>query len=144
VICVVALVLWSLNPFAALFLVPALHLWLWLAQTGLRTHRWAVLTLTLLALLPAVPVVIYYTNAYGLTPLALIWSGALMIAGGAMPVALAACWAMALGCFASALVIAARSVRSAASAAQAPVTVRGPATYAGPGSLGGTNSALRR
>jgi hypothetical protein len=144
VMCVITLVLWSLNPFAALFLVPALHLWLWLAQPGVRSHRWGVLTLTLLAVLPAVPVVIYYANAYGLTPLALIWSGALMISGGAMPVALAACWALALGCLSSALLIAARSVRSAASAADAPVTVRGPATYAGPGSLGGTKSALRR
>jgi len=144
VLCVVALALWLLNPFAALFLVPALHLWLWLAQPGVRSHRWAVMAFSLLAALPAVPVLIYYANAYGLTPLGLIWSGALMIAGGAMPLAPAACWALALGCLASALVIAARSVRSAAAQAQAPVTVRGPATYAGPGSLGGTNSALRR
>ncbi len=144
VMCVVTLVIWWLNPFAALFLVPALHLWLWLAQPGVRSHRWAVMALTLLAVLPAVPVVIYYANAYGLTPLAMIWSGALMISGGAMPVALAACWALALGCLASALVIGARSVRSAAFVAEAPVTVRGPATYAGPGSLGGTKSALRR
>lgn len=144
VMCVVALVLWSINPFAALFLVPAVHLWLWLAQPGVRSHRWGVLALTLLAVLPAVPVAIYYANAYGLTPLSLIWSGALMVTGGAMPVTLATCWALALGCLASALVIAARSVRSAAAADAAPVTVRGPTTYAGPGSLGGTKSALRR
>jgi len=144
VMCLVALALWALNPFAALFLIPALHLWLWLAQPGVRSRRWAVLALTLVAVLPALPVVIYYANAYGLTPPGLLWSGALMIAGGAMPVAMAACWALALGCLASALVIAVRSVRSAASAAEAPVTVRGPASYAGPGSLGGTKSALRR
>ena len=143
VICVVALALWLLNPFASLLLVPALHLWLWLAQPRTRSQRWAVLTLTLVAVLPALAVLIYYANAYGLTPLALIWSVALMIAGGAMPVALAACWALALGCLASALVIAARSVRSGAAVVDAPVTVRGPATYAGPGSLGGTKSALR-
>ncbi len=144
VMCLVALALWVLNPFAALFLIPALHLWLWLAQPGVRSRRWAVLVMTLLAVLPALLVVIYYANAYGLTPPGLLWSGALMIAGGAMPVAMAACWALALGCLASALVIAVRSVHSAASAAQAPVTVRGPASYAGPGSLGGTKSALRR
>jgi hypothetical protein len=143
VICVVALALWLLNPFASLLLVPALHLWLWLAQPRTRSQRWAVLTLTLVAVLPALAVLIYYANAYGLTPLALIWSVALMIAGGAMPVAVAACWALALGCLASALVIAARSVRSGAAVVDAPVTVRGPATYAGPGSLGGTKSALR-
>jgi hypothetical protein len=144
VMCVVALVLCALNPFAALFLVPALHLWLWLAQQGVRRHRWAVIALTLVAVLPAAPVVIYYANAYGLTPPALLWSGALMIAGGAMPAPMAVCWALVLGCLASALVIAVRSVRSAAVSAQEPVTVRGPATYAGPGSLGGTKSALRR
>ncbi len=87
---------------------------------------------------------IYYANAYSLSPLALVWSGSLMIAGGAMPAAIAVCWALALGCLTSALVIAVRSVRAAATAAQAPVTVRGPASYAGPGSLGGTESALRR
>jgi hypothetical protein len=103
-----------------------------------------VLAVTLVAVVPAVPVAIYYANAYGLTPPALLWSGALMIAGGAMPVAIAACWALVLGCLASALVIAVRSLRSTAIVAQEPVTVRGPATYAGPGSLGGTKSALRR
>jgi hypothetical protein len=144
VTCLVALVLCALNPFAALFLVPALHLWLWLAQQGVRSSRWAVLAVTLVAVVPAVPVAIYYANAYGLTPPALLWSGALMIAGGAMPVAIAACWALVLGCLASALVIAVRSLRSTAIVAQEPVTVRGPATYAGPGSLGGTKSALRR
>jgi hypothetical protein len=143
VLCVVTLALWLLNPFASLLLIPALHLWLWLAQPGARSHRGAVLALMLLAVLPAVVVAIYYANAYGLTPLALIWSIALMIAGGAMPVALAACWGLALGCLASALVIATRSVRATTSVVEAPVTVRGPATYAGPGSLGGTKSALR-
>ncbi len=83
---VVVIAIGLVNPYSALLLVPALHLWLWLAQPGMRTHRWLVLGLTLAAALPAIPVLIYYANAYGLTPIGLLWSGALMIAGGAMPI----------------------------------------------------------
>ncbi len=64
--------------------------------------------------------------------------------GGAMSVVAALCWAVALGCVSSAFIIGLRAARAAATAAEAPVTVRGPASYAGPGSLGGTKSALRR
>ncbi len=143
--CAVALLIWVLNPYAVLLLIPALHLWLWLAQAEVRAHRVAVLLLTLAAVLPIVPVLVYYANAYQLTPVGLIWSMALMVSGGAMPATIAFCWALTLGCLASALVIATRSVRASAAAVADPaVTVRGPASYAGPGSLGGTESALRR
>jgi len=144
VMTVLTLVVWALNPFAALLLVPALHLWLWLAQPGLRAHRIAVTGLALAALLPAVPVLIYYADAYALTPVGLVWSVVLMIAGGAMPAVTAVYWALALGCVASAFVIASKAAKAAALMSDPVVTVRGPSTYAGPGSLGGTESALRR
>lgn len=144
VACAVVLGLGAVNPYSALLLVPALHCWLWLAQPGMRTHRWAVLLLTVVSVLPALLVLIYYANAYGLTPLGLVWSGTLMVAGGAMPVLNAVLWALSLGCLASAAVIASRATRAAAAALDPIVTVRGPTSYAGPGSLGGTESALRR
>jgi hypothetical protein len=143
VMCLLAVIVWVLNPFAALLLVPALHLWLWLAQPGARSQRWVVLPLVLVAIVPGVLVLIYYANAYGLSPLALAWSLTLMT-GGALSVVTALYWCVALGCLASALVIATRAMRANASALDPLVTVRGPATYAGPGSLGGTKSALRR
>jgi hypothetical protein len=143
VTCVLALVLWVLDPFAALLLVPALHLWLWLAQPGARSRRWSAALLVLLAAVPAVLVLGYYANSYGLSPIGLAWSLALMT-GGALPVFTALCWSVALGCLASAIVIAARAMQATTAAPEPTVTVRGPAGYAGPGSLGGTQSALRR
>jgi hypothetical protein len=143
VMCVLAVIVWALNPFAALLLVPALHLWLWFAQPGARNRRWLVALLVLIGAIPGLLVLFYYGNAYGLSPLALAWSIALM-PGGAMSVVAALYWSVALGCLLSAAVIAARAVRAVALAPDPSVTVRGPAGYAGPGSLGGTESALRR
>jgi len=143
VLSVLAVLVWVLNPFAALLLVPALHAWLWLAQPGARAHRWSMALLLAIGFVPLGLVLFYYANAYGLSPLALAWSLALM-PGGAMPILTALCWAVALGCGASAVIIGLRAVRATAAIADQPVTVRGPASYAGPGSLGGTESALRR
>jgi len=143
VMCLLTLIIWLFNPFAALLLVPALHLWLWLAQAGARSRRWSIALLLLVGTAPGVLVLFYYGNAYGLSPLGLAWSLTLM-PGGAMSVTAALYWALALGCLSSAVIIGLRAVRAAATAADAPVTVRGPASYAGPGSLGGTKSALRR
>ncbi|MDA8067597.1 MAG: hypothetical protein M0T77_03160 [Actinomycetota bacterium] len=141
--CVLALAVWLVNPFAALLLAPALHLWIWLAQPSVRGHRWSLALLLLIGVAPGVLIVFYYANAYGLSPLQLAWSLTLL-PGGAMSPATALYWSAELGCVASAVIISARALRMAAAAAQAPVTVRGPVSYAGPGSLGGTESALRR
>jgi hypothetical protein len=144
VMCVTSLVIWALDPFSALLLVPALHLWMWLSTPGVRSRRWAVLLIAVLAVLPAVAVIAYYGQLFGLSPLGLLWSGALLVAGGGMPIVTAVYWSVVLGCLASVLVIGVRSVRAAASAPEPSVTVRGPSSYAGPGSLGGTESAIRR
>ncbi|MGH2877817.1 MAG: hypothetical protein ACRDLV_16310, partial [Solirubrobacteraceae bacterium] len=143
VLCVLAVIVWVLNPFAALLLVPALHMWLWLAQPGARGHRWLMALLLAVGFVPIGLVLFYYANAYGLAPPALAWSLALL-PGGAMSIVTALCWAVALGCGASAVIIGLRAVRATAAVAEQVVTVRGPTSYAGPGSLGGTESALRR
>jgi hypothetical protein len=143
VLCLLAIVLWVLDPFAALLLVPAMHMWLWLAQPGARAHRWSMALLLLVGVVPLALVLFYYANAYGLSPGALAWSLALL-PGGAMSIAIALCWALALGCVASAVIIGLRAVRATAAVTDQLVTVRGPTSYAGPGSLGGTESALRR
>jgi hypothetical protein len=143
VMCVLTLIVWVLNPFAALLLVPALHMWLWLAQPGARGPRWSRALLLLVGVAPLALILYYYANAYGLSPVALAWSLALL-PGGAMPIVVALYWSIALGCVASAVIIGLRAVRAGAVVAEQAVTVRGPASYAGPGSLGGTESALRR
>jgi hypothetical protein len=143
VLCVLGLVIWLLNPFAALLLVPAMHMWLWLAQPGARGRRWSMGLLLVLGFVPIALVLFYYANAYALSPVALAWSLTLL-PGGPMSVLTALGWAVALGCAASAVIISLRAVRATAAIVEQPVTVRGPASYAGPGSLGGTESALRR
>lgn len=143
VLCGVTLAVWAANPFAALLLVPAMHLWLWFAQPGARRHYWSVALLLALGIAPAGLLGFYYAEVYGLSPLALGWSLALL-PGGAMSMFSALYWCVALGCFASAVVVGVRAVHAAATAPVPPMTVRGPASYAGPGSLGGTQSALRR
>jgi hypothetical protein len=143
VLCLLAIVLWVLDPFAALLLVPAMHMWLWLAQPGARAHRWSMALLLLVGVVPLALVLFYYANAYSLSPAALAWSLALL-PGGAMSIIVALCWSLALGCVASAVIIGLRAVGATAAAGDQLVTVRGPASYAGPGSLGGTESALRR
>ncbi len=113
VLCLLALVVWVLNPFAALLLVPALHLWLWLAQPGARSRRWSIALLLLVGIVPGVLVLFYYANAYGLSPLSLAWSLALM-PGGAMSVVAALYWSVALGCLSSAVIIGLRAARASA------------------------------
>ncbi len=143
VLCALSVVVWSANPFAALLLVPALHLWVWLAQPEVRSRRWPVALLLLIGSLPALLILFYYANAYGLSPLALVGS-LLLLPGGAMSAGAALYWAVAVGCLASATILSLRALRAGAVTAATPISVRGPATYAGPGSLGGTGSALRR
>ena len=147
VMCAVALIVWVLDPFAALLLVPALHLWLWLAQPGVRARRPLVAALVIAGVLPAVVLAGYFAHSFALmSPLQFAWSATLLIAGGGLSLVAAVYWSIALGALVSVVVLAVRASRSAATLAQVEpvVTVRGPIGYAGPGSLGGTESALRR
>ena len=142
--CVVAIVVWVLNPHAAALLVPALHCWLLALAPEARMPRVAAVALVVVPLVaPIAAVVAADAAALGLGPVEATWFTALLVAGGhAGPAAWLLASAVA-GCVAAALVVAARLRRDAAGAPN-EVTVRGPVTYAGPGSLGGTESALRR
>ena len=143
VMCALALAMWVVNPFAAALLAVALHAWIWLAQPEVRARRPLVLALPLIGIIPALAVFLFYIDAYGLSPLHFFWSVTLMVASGQL-VGMGIYWCVALGCFASAVVIALRAARADSGAGEPVVTSRGPVSYAGPGSLGGTQSALRR
>jgi hypothetical protein len=143
VMCLVTLAIGAANPFAALLMVPALHLWMWAVATDSQMHPAPRLALLLIGLIPPIVVIAYYMITLGFGPIGLAWTGVLMIAGGHLGALIVVEWAIALGCTVSVFGIAAWSARRVPLHAT-PVTVRGPATYAGPGSLGGTESALRR
>ncbi len=143
VLCAVTFVIWLGNPFAALLLIPALHLWLWGVTPDLRVPAAVRVGLVLVGLVPVVLVVLYYANSFGYGPVDLVWQAVLLLAGhGVGPLAVLE-WSVVLGCLVTAAVLTVLAVRRPR-VTPAAVTVRGPTTYAGPGSLGGTKSALRR
>lgn len=143
VLCATAVAVWVTDPYAALLLVPALHLWAWTLDPDLPLPRPVRVTLWLLGLLPPVLLVAFYALEIGLGPLGVLWNGLLLLAGGRVPALTLIEWCLLLAC--SAGVAAAAFARSALGDPRpAKLTVRGPASYAGPGSLGGTESAMRR
>ena len=147
VLLAVAFVAWLRDPYAALLLVPALHLWLLLASGELRPRRALGLALVLLGAAPAVLLVAFYARELGLGVGPVAWTGVLLVSGGQIGVAGAILWSLALGC---AVVAGMLALSTPPPLGESPedepleITIRGPLSYAGPGSLGGTRSALRR
>lgn len=143
VLCLVTLLIWVSNPFAAALIVPALHLWMWIVGPEQRLRApWAVL-LFVVGLAPGVLAGLYYATVLGLGPAPAVWNAVLMLAGGGYGVLAALEWSVVLGCAVSLALMMVRIARQPRPA-DVPVTVRGPITYAGPGSLGGPSSAFRR
>jgi Peptidase family M28 len=142
-----AVVVWIANPYTALLIVPALHLWLLLASPELRPRRPLALALVALGLAPLALLIAFYADQLGLGFGTAAWSAVLLVAGGHVGLGSALLWSIGLGCAAGAAMLAALAPPPAT---QLPggdgveVTIRGPMSYAGPGSLGGTESALRR
>jgi hypothetical protein len=137
---------WALNPFAALLLVPALHLWLLLADPELRPRPAGALALLALGLAPLALLVVFYAHQLGLGPGGVPWMALLLVAGGHVGLLSALLWSVAFGCAATAvmLLLTEPQAPKRASPDDFEITIRGPMSYAGPGSLGGTESALRR
>ncbi len=143
VLCVVSLVIWLENPFAAALIVVALHAWMWVVAPEERLRwPWAV-ALLLIGLVPGVLAAVYYATLMGLGPATAAWNAVLMLAGGSVSVMSAIEWSVVLGCVVSLALMIVRVAREPRPA-ELPVTVRGPISYAGPGSLGSTKSAIRR
>jgi hypothetical protein len=143
VLVAAGIVIWIQNPFAALLVVPALHLWLPALNPGTRLPVFVRLLLLALGAVPVVLIAAYYSITLGFGPLDALWSAALLIAGGVVTPLAVLEWSIVLGCALAAVAIVALTARQRGPE-PASVTVRGPITYAGPGSLGGTKSALRR
>jgi len=143
VLCAATLLVWAVDPYASLLLIPALHLWLLAMAPETNLRRPVALLLWAIGLVPALLVAYAYARQLGLDPLELAWAGTLLVAGGAIGLPALLLWSVVLGCAGCALLVVLRASGADAAAATL-ITVRGPQTYAGPGSLGGTESALRR
>jgi hypothetical protein len=144
--CGLAAVTWVVNPYAAALLLPAAHLWLFVAAPRSRLRGgWAVAAVAGGLVLPAL-LVLYVGLALGLGPLGLAWAALLAAAGGAglWSAVLLAGLSAAFAGVVRVLVARRRTQRVAGVSGEPEIRTRGPLTYAGPGSLGGTESALRR
>jgi hypothetical protein len=141
-----SLLVWALDPFAALLFVPAVHLWLLLAAPELRPRPLGSLALVGLGLAPVVLLVAFYARQLGLGPGEVAWMAVLIVAGGHVGLAGALLWSIAFGCAAAAVMLCVTQPEPppGLSSDDFEITIRGPMSYAGPGSLGGTESALRR
>jgi hypothetical protein len=142
----VSILVWALDPFAALLLIPALHLWLLIAAPELRPRPLGALALVALGLSPLLLLVLFYAHQLGLGPADLAWTALLLVAGGDVGALAALLWCVALGCAAAAVILCVTQPQAppGLSTDDFEITIRGPMSYAGPGSLGGTESALRR
>jgi hypothetical protein len=131
--------LWLSNSFAALLLIPVLHLCLLTALPEGPNRRVLLAGAVCAALLLPVIVLVYY----GVT---LDIGGNVSGYASLLLSSQASIWAEMLESLIAGTLVAAIIVALARPGAerQAEITVRGPSTYAGPGSLGGTESALRR
>jgi hypothetical protein len=142
VISAVSLAIWLVNPYAALALLPAAHLWLLVTASPAPPARPAAVGLVLLGLLVPLLIVLAAFGRFHLGPLAGIWYGFLLVTGHQIGLYTVLTGIVVLACFAAALRIA--LARRREPRAPEAVSVRGPGGYAGPGSLGGTESALWR
>ena len=143
----ICILVWAADPFRALLLLPALHLFLFIVSPELRPRPLGALALAALALLPLALLVFFYAHQLGLGPVEVAWTAVLLLAGGHVGVLGALLWSFALGCLVAGVMLALRSrapLPGLGSDYRSEITIRGPKSYAGPGSLGGTESALRR
>lgn len=154
VLVLVALIVWAINPFAALLLLPAAHLAPGLlsldpSELSPRVRFAGALAMLALSLAPLGLISAYYAHELGLGLPQLAFSALLLVSGGHVSLLGALLWSLALSSFIGAASIALRgdSLRGDSPRGELdelPITTRGPLGYAGPGSLGGTESALRR
>ncbi len=147
VLLAVTVLVWAINPYTALLLIPAAHVWLLIASPELRPRPPVALALVAVALLPLVLLVGFYARQLGLGPGELVSMALLLFAGGHIGAFAALLWSLALGCAVASAILALSPASSTSGPGAEDVnelTIRGPRSYAGPGSLGGTESALRR
>jgi len=137
-------VAWLVNPYTALFLVPAAHLWLLANAPEVKVPRPARIALVLAGLVPLALAAFGYALAFDAGPLDLLWMGTLLVAGGHVGILALVFWSLLAGCALAALIVAARTRGAPDALLPREVRSRGPITYAGPGSLGGTDSTLQR
>jgi hypothetical protein len=142
VVALVSLALWVVNPYAALLLVPAAHLWMLATLPDPAPGRRARFVLVGSGVLPAVVLAAYFMATLDVGPFGGAWYLFLLIVGGHVGLFTALVGCVLLGALGCAVTIARRLPEVDEPPLEGP-RLRATPTYAGPGSLGGTESELR-
>jgi hypothetical protein len=140
-----ALVLWLVNPYAALLAVPAAHLWALLGLTRPVPRRRTRAVMIGLGIVPPLLVAVYYLASLSMDPLEGAWYLLMLITGDTVGVvtSLVACVMLGVLCATVEIAVRMPEQREPEPPPDVSASVYGPGAYAGPGSLGGTESALR-
>ena len=95
-----SLLLWLVNPFAGLLVVPAAHLWMLLALTRPLPARRVRAVLIAVGAAPAVLVAIYLLFALSLDPLSGVWYLLMLVTGQSVGIvtSLIGCVMLAAAC----------------------------------------------
>ena len=95
-----SLLLWLVNPFAGLLVVPAAHLWMLLALTRPLPGRRVRIVLIAIGVTPALLVALYYMFALSLDPLSGLWYLLMLVTGHSVGLvtSLIACVMLAAAC----------------------------------------------
>lgn len=147
VLLIVACAVWVVDPYAALLVVPGLHLLLGIASPERRPRPLVGLGLLVLALAPLGLLIAFYAHQLGYGPGGIAQGAVLLLAGGRIGVGAAVVWSIAAGCAVAIGLVALTPPADPLGLGpdeRQEVSIRGPLSYAGPGSLGGTESTLRR
>ena len=139
-----ALLLWLVNPYAALVAVPPAHLWMLATLVDPGPPRRARIAMVAVGLLPLLLVALYHLIVLRMDPITGVWYLLLLVSGGAVELSLALLACVGLGCLAATAAIVRATPDPEPPPAEERPTVFGPGAHAGPGALGGTESALRR
>jgi Peptidase family M28 len=140
-----------LNPFAALMLVPALHLWMLATLTDIRTRP--ALVLAAVGFAPVLFVVLYYMVRFELSPLRGAWYFLLLVTGNqtGLLTTVALCALLAITASVGTILIARarraeepRGGRRARGEDEERPSIFGPGGHAGPGMIGAPGSGARR
>jgi hypothetical protein len=154
-LCVLATVLVFTNPYAAILLVPAVHLWMLATLTDVRWRGGTVMFL--IGLIPVAAVALYYLVRFDLGPIDGAWYLFLLVTGNQTGVLTTAALVVLAAITGSVAAILLARVRHGEPApprgrgggggrrpAEPQPSIFGPGGHAGPGAIGNARSTLGR
>ncbi len=97
--CLLAFIVWLIDPYATLLAIPALHLWPHASSRRDRPGQIALLVVPALA--PLALLIAFYALWLGLGPAQILLEGMVMVGGGFVGLGGVLLWSIALGVFAA-------------------------------------------